>query len=73
MTPPADDTSRVTYLISLPASASCPVMGCPRQQTLTRAIRDTISTLEKTRSAFKSRQLGDLRQRLETVLAEEGL
>lgn len=72
MNTPADETSRVTYLISLPASSACPVMGCPRQQTLTRAIRDAIGTLEKTRSAFKSRQLGELRQRLEQVLAEEG-
>jgi hypothetical protein len=70
MTSPRPDTDRVTYLISLPASSSCPVMGCPRQQTLVRAIRDAISTLERTRTAFKSRQLEELRQHLERVLAE---
>lgn len=71
ITPPADDDARVTYLISVPVGISCPVMGCPRQQHLSRAIRDAITTLERTRSAFKSKQLGDLRHRLERVLEEE--
>jgi hypothetical protein len=71
MTPPADDGSRVTYLISLPVGSTCPVVGCPRQQVLARAIRDAITTLERTRSAFKSKQLGSLRQRLERVLEDE--
>ncbi len=70
-TPSADDGARVTYLITLPAGSACPVVGCPRQQVLERAIRDAIGTLEGTRSAFKSKQLGALRQRLERVLEEE--
>lgn len=70
--PPADDAERVTYLISVPVGSNCPVVGCPRQQVLARAIRDAITTLERTRSAFKSRQLGELRVRLERVLEEEG-
>ena len=71
-TPPSGDDARVTYLVSVPVGTTCPVMGCPRQQHLSRAIRDAITTLERTRSAFKSKQLGDLRHRLERVLEEEG-
>lgn len=66
----SDDAGTVTYLITLPKSRACPVAGCPRQQSLEHAMRDAIATLEHTRHAFKSRQLGELRQRLERVLAE---
>ena len=35
---------------------------------LTEALRDTISALEKSKDAFRSRELGDLRHRLEGLL-----
>ncbi|WP_157719030.1 hypothetical protein [Halopseudomonas salegens] len=37
---------------------------------LTAAIQDAIFTLEQTRHAFRSKQLGGLRRRLETLLQE---
>jgi DNA-binding NtrC family response regulator len=46
----------------------CQLMNCPRGAQLQTAVRDTIAVLEETRSSFKSRQLGDLRQRLELLL-----
>jgi DNA-binding response OmpR family regulator len=33
-------------------------------------LRDVVATLERTRSAFKSKELGELRRRLETLLKE---
>jgi hypothetical protein len=67
--PSASGTDRVTYLVTLPADADdCPIRGCPRQRTLEMVIRDAIATLERTRTAFKSRQLGELRERLERAL-----
>jgi DNA-binding NtrC family response regulator len=46
----------------------CQLMNCPRGAQLQTAVRDTIAVLEETRSSFKSKQLGDLRQRLELLL-----
>lgn len=46
----------------------CQLMNCPRGAQLQTAVRDTIAVLEETRSSFKSRQLGELRQRLELLL-----
>jgi hypothetical protein len=60
-----------TVVITVPVGAGCPVLGCPRQRQLERVIREAISVLERTRSAFKSRQLADLRRHLEEVLAEQ--
>jgi DNA-binding response OmpR family regulator len=39
---------------------------------LVNALRETISVLEKTRSSFKSKELGDLRRRLELLLNGDG-
>lgn len=66
--PTTEQAGKVTYLVTLPAGTDCPIRGCPRQEALERAIRDAIGTLERTRTAFKSKQLGDLRQRLERAL-----
>jgi CheY-like chemotaxis protein len=46
----------------------CQLMNCPRGAQLQAAVRETITVLEETRSTFKSKQLGDLRQRLELLL-----
>ncbi len=46
----------------------CQLMNCPRGAQLQQAIQETIQVLEETRSAFKSKSLGDLRHRLELLL-----
>ena len=43
-------------------------MNCPRGAQLLEAVRETIRVLEETKSAFKSKTLGDLRHRLELLL-----
>ncbi|RPI60215.1 MAG: hypothetical protein EHM48_07610 [Planctomycetaceae bacterium] len=46
----------------------CRFFVCPRLNTLTDAVEDTLRTLEKTRRAFKSKDLADLRHRLLDML-----
>ena len=48
---------------------ACGLMQCPRRTALEAAIRDTVDTLETTKGSFKSRELGNLRRRLEHVLS----
>ena len=43
----------------------CALQRCPRLESYQGAIRDTIEVLEQTRQAFKSKELGRLRERLE--------
>jgi CheY-like chemotaxis protein len=43
----------------------CPIQNCPRLDLYERVIREGIDTLERTKGSFKSRELGDLRQKLE--------
>lgn len=44
-------------------------LGCPSPVSAVNAIRDTVATLVKTKDAFRSRELGELRKRLEALLA----
>ena len=46
----------------------CQLINCPRGAQLQAAVEETIAVLEETKSAFKSKALGDLRQRLELLL-----
>ncbi len=46
----------------------CQLMNCPRGAQLQSAIQETVRVLEETRTAFKSKTLGDLRHRLELLL-----
>jgi hypothetical protein len=46
----------------------CQLMNCPRGAQLLESVRETIAVLEDTKSAFKSKTLGDLRHRLELLL-----
>jgi DNA-binding response OmpR family regulator len=46
----------------------CQLMNCPRGAQLQQAVRETIDVLEQTKSAFKSKQLGELRHKLELLL-----
>jgi len=47
---------------------ACQIMNCPRGSQLTSAIQHTVEVLEETKHAFKSKQLAELRQRLELLL-----
>jgi len=48
----------------------CQLMDCPRVGAFVAALQETISVLEATKSAFKSKELGQLRQKLEQILAD---
>ncbi len=52
---------------------TCRLLQCPREAAMMGAIREAVESLEKTKNAFKSKELGSLRRRLEDVLrsAEE--
>jgi CheY-like chemotaxis protein len=48
---------------------ACHLLECPRLRALSDAVTRTISVLEGTKSAFKSRELGSLRRELERLIA----
>jgi DNA-binding response OmpR family regulator len=50
---------------------ACHMMNCPQLWKLTNAVRDTLNVLEQTRHAFKSKELGLLRRKLELVMQIE--
>jgi DNA-binding response OmpR family regulator len=47
---------------------ACQIMNCARGSQLTAAVQHTVEVLEETKHAFKSKQLAELRQRLELLL-----
>jgi len=47
---------------------ACQIMNCPRGSQLTAAIQHTVDILEETKHAFKSKQLAELRQKLELLM-----
>lgn len=49
------------------AEHPCQLMNCPRGAQLQQAVQETIEVLEQTKSAFKSKQLGELRKKLELL------
>ncbi len=48
----------------------CAFMKCPRLSRYEAAIEEAIQVMERTRSSFKSKEIGALRQHLECVLRE---
>jgi DNA-binding response OmpR family regulator len=52
------------------ASDVCKFMDCPRQTAYKQALVHTIEVLERTKHSFKSKELGELRRQLETLLEE---
>lgn len=46
----------------------CQALQCPRRAAYEQALNETINVLEKTKTAFKSKDLADLRKRLESLL-----
>ena len=48
----------------------CDLLSCPRMARYQEALRETVAVLEKTKRAFKSKDLGELRQKIEVLLEE---
>jgi hypothetical protein len=48
----------------------CPLIDCPSNQRLRAGLREAVQVLEETRRCFKSRQLEELRLKLEALLSE---
>lgn len=46
------------------------LLDCPRQAAFTETIKDTIAVLERTKSSFKSKELGVLRRRLTETISD---
>ncbi len=49
----------------------CQLLDCPRRSVQAKALWEAVDVLQQTRSKFKSRELGQLRNRLESVLKED--
>ena len=49
----------------------CHLLDCPWQTAMRGAIRETIDVLEESKKSFRSKELGALRKRLETILTAE--
>ena len=47
---------------------ACRLLDCPTINELVGAMEETIKTLEKTKGAFKSKDLGTMREKIENVL-----
>jgi CheY-like chemotaxis protein len=54
-----------------PKQQVCQLLNCPRHAELTQAIQDAVFVLEKTKSAFKSKELASLRGKLERILGKD--
>lgn len=61
------DLQRLASTVS-PSSPVCRMTRCPRLSVVRRCLRGAVATLEQTKGAFKSRELGELRRSLEQVL-----
>jgi len=46
----------------------CQIMQCPKLDELTEGIEETVETLKNSRESYKSKQLGDIRVKLEKLL-----
>jgi len=67
------DLRRLVDLSSPPSGAldPCNVQSCPRLEMYEQIVREGIETLERTKGAFKSRELGDLRKKLEQTVEKK--
>ena len=48
----------------------CHLLACPQRAAFLRSTRDVIDVLQKTKTAFKSRELGELREKLELLVKD---
>ncbi len=49
----------------------CPLVDCSPRRKYRAALTEAVRVLEETRRSFKSKQLEDLRKKLQAVLAED--
>jgi len=49
----------------------CHLLNCPRLSLLADGLAETIEVLEKSKSAFKSKNLGEIRKKLESLLTAD--
>ena len=50
------------------AEGACHLFDCPKVDALTDALVETVAVLEKSKSAFRSKELGQLRKRLTSLM-----
>ena len=50
---------------------TCTVRSCPRLAESHFALEEAVQVIERTKHSFKSRELGELRERLRSVLATQ--
>jgi DNA-binding response OmpR family regulator len=60
--------SELLTICGKPASSLCDLLDCPQRPAHRQAILDAIEVLERTKDNFKSKQLAELRTRLEHAL-----
>jgi DNA-binding response OmpR family regulator len=68
------DLNNLTKVLALGKDGEtevCQLFNCPRFNTLNAAVAETIEVLEKTKNAFKSKELGELRKKLEKLVKAE--
>jgi FixJ family two-component response regulator len=65
-----DIKNLITGITTGRKQGSCQMMNCPRIENLANSLVAAINVLEKTKSSFKSKELGDLRLQLERVVNE---
>jgi len=46
---------------------ACSLLNCPRLSELKEAVKETVEVLEETKASFKSKRLGELRNKLERL------
>jgi len=51
-----------------PSADVCQIMRCQRLAAYEQVLEDSVEVLERTKHAFKSKELGELRKQLETIL-----
>ena len=68
------DLKNLTELIALRQGepAACHLLNCPRPAALIKGLKEAVSVLEKTKRAFKSKELGELRQSLQGLINQAG-
>ena len=49
----------------------CHLLNCPRLSELDSAVEETIEVLEKTKGSFKSKELAQMRKRLESIVSRQ--
>jgi len=54
-----------------PDGKTCSVQNCPRLESYQRVFQEGIEILEKTKGAFKSRHLEDLRHKMESAVGNQ--